>query len=170
MSYEYNSAQPHAASKIGGDKYEYDKNGNVTFIDRADVTQRRFVWDDADRLSSVQDDYRQTSFFYDFSGERAIKSRSSGRLVYVNGQLVQSLSGVHDNFTTYVNPYLVVETPYEYTKFVYMGSRRMVAKIGDGSAETPAKPDPRGNEPNTDYENLQFFFHSDHLGSQQVHI
>ena len=46
-----------------------------------------------------------------------------------------------------------------------MGSRRMVAKIGDGSAETPAKPDPRGNEPNTDYENLQFFFHSDHLGS-----
>ena len=46
-----------------------------------------------------------------------------------------------------------------------MGSRRMVAKIGDGSAETPPKPDPRGNEPNTDYENLQFFFHSDHLGS-----
>ena len=41
----------------------------------------------------------------------------------------------------------------------------MVAKIGDDSAETPAKPDPRGNEPNTDYENLQFFFHSDHLGS-----
>ena len=145
--------------------YEYDKNGNVVFIDRHDLSQRRFVWDDADRLSSVQDDYRQTSFFYDFSGERVIKSRSSGRLVYVNGQLVQSLSGVHDNFTTYVNPYLVVETLYEYTKFVYMGSRRMVAKIGDGSAETPAKPDPRGNEPNTDYENLQFFFHSDHLGS-----
>ena len=46
-----------------------------------------------------------------------------------------------------------------------MGSRRIVAKVGDGSAETPAKPDPRGNEPNTDYENLQFFFHSDHLGS-----
>ena len=46
-----------------------------------------------------------------------------------------------------------------------MGSRCLVAKIGDGSAETPAKPDPRGNEPNTGYENLQFFFHSDHLGS-----
>ena len=46
-----------------------------------------------------------------------------------------------------------------------MGSRYLLAKIGDGSAETPAKPDPRGNEPNTDYENLQFFFHSDHLGS-----
>ena len=165
MGYEYNSAQPHAASKIGGDVYEYDKNGNVVFIDRHDLSQRRFVWDDADRLSSVQDDYRQTSFFYDFSGERVIKSRSSGRLVYVNEQLVQSLSGVHDNFTTYVNPYLVVETLYEYTKFVYMGSRRMVAKIGDGSAETPAKPDPRGNEPSTEYENLQFFFHSDHLGS-----
>ena len=165
MGYEYNSAQPHAASKIGGDVYEYDKNGNVVFIDRHDLSQRRFVWDDADRLSSVQDDYRQTSFFYDFSGERVIKSRSSGRLVYVNGQLVQSLSGVHDNFTTYVNPYLVVETLYEYTKFVYMGTRRITAKVCEGSAETPAKPDPRGNEPNTDYENLQFFFHSDHLGS-----
>ena len=116
-------------------------------------------------LASYKTTTDKRRFFYDFSGERVIKSRSSGRLVYVNGQLVQSLSGVHDNFTTYVNPYLVVETPYEYTKFVYMGSRRMVAKIGDGSAETPAKPDPRGNEPNTDYENLQFFFHSDHLGS-----
>ena len=50
-----------------------------------------------------------------------------------------------------------------------MVSRRMVAKIGDGSAETPAKPDPRGNEPNTDYENLQFFFHSDHLGFNKLH-
>ena len=46
-----------------------------------------------------------------------------------------------------------------------MGSRHLVAKVCEGSAETPAKPDPRGNEPNTDYENLQFFFHSDHLGS-----
>ena len=46
-----------------------------------------------------------------------------------------------------------------------MGSRHLVAKVCDGSVETPAKPDPRGNEPNTDYENLQFFFHSDHLGS-----
>ena len=46
-----------------------------------------------------------------------------------------------------------------------MGSRCMVAKVCEGNAETPAKPDPRGNEPNTDYENLQFFFHSDHLGS-----
>ena len=56
-------------------------------------------------------------------------------------------------------------TYFPSTKYIYMGSRRMVAKIGDGSAETPAKPDPRGKEPNTDYENLQFFFHSDHLGS-----
>ena len=165
MGYEYNSAQPHAASKIGGDVYEYDKNGNVVFIDRHDLSQRRFVWDDADRLSSVQDDYRQTSFFYDHSGERVIKSRSSGRLVYVNGQLVQSLSGVHDNFTTYVSPEYIVDNEYTYTKFVYMGSRRITAKVCDGSAETPPKPDPRGNEPNTDYENLQFFFHSDHLGS-----
>ena len=165
MGYEYNSAQPHAASKIGGDVYEYDKNGNLVFIDRHDLSQRGFVWDDADRLSFVQDDYRQTSFFYDFSGERVIKSRSSGRLVYVNGQLVQSLSGVHDNFTTYVSPEYIVDNEYTYTKFVYMGSRRITAKVCDGSPETPAKPDPRGNEPNTEYENLQFFFHSDHLGS-----
>ena len=106
-----------------------------------------------------------SSSFYDFSGERAIKIRSSGRLVYVNGQLVQSLSGVHDNFTTYVSPEYIVDNEYTYTKFVYMGSRRITAKVCDGSAETPAKSDPRGNEPNTDYENLQFFFHSDHLGS-----
>ena len=46
-----------------------------------------------------------------------------------------------------------------------MGSRYLLAKVCDGSPETPAKPDPRGNEPNTEYENLQFFFHSDHLGS-----
>ena len=51
----------------------------------------------------------------------------------------------------------VTNTCFSSTKYIYMGSRRMVAKIGDGSAETPAKPDPRGNEPNTDYENLQFF-------------
>ena len=46
-----------------------------------------------------------------------------------------------------------------------MDSRHLVAKVCEGSADPPAKPDPRGNESNTDYENLQFFFHSDHLGS-----
>lgn len=35
------------------------------------------------------------------------------------------------SFTAYVNPYLVVSKGGQYTKHIYIGSQRIVSKLGD---------------------------------------
>ena len=164
MDYGYSSSKPHAATQIGDDSYQYDPNGNVVLRTSKEGTERRWTWDDADRLRSVEDEQRATHFYYDASGERVIKSRGNSRVVYVNGKQLAK-SGIYENFTIYVNPYLVVDrvshtqNRYKYTKYIYTGSERVVAQLGEGFSTRGFEEDP------DQYEGMQFFYHPDHLGS-----
>jgi hypothetical protein len=36
-----------------------------------------------------------------------------------------------DNFTAYINPYMVVSKGGSYTKHIYIGCQRIVSKLGD---------------------------------------
>jgi RHS repeat-associated protein len=50
--------------------------------------------------------------------------------MFVNG-LFSGARTSTDNFTAYINPYLVVSKAGNYTKHIYMGSQRIVSKLGD---------------------------------------
>jgi RHS repeat-associated protein len=50
--------------------------------------------------------------------------------MYVNG-LFSGARTSTDNFTAYINPYLVVSKGGNYTKHIYIGSQRIVSKLGD---------------------------------------
>jgi RHS repeat-associated protein len=50
--------------------------------------------------------------------------------MFVNG-LFSGARTSTDNFTAYINPYLVVSKGGNYTKHIYIGSQRIVSKLGD---------------------------------------
>jgi RHS repeat-associated protein len=50
--------------------------------------------------------------------------------MFVNG-LFSGARTSTDNFTAYINPYLVVSRGGNYTKHIYIGSQRIVSKLGD---------------------------------------
>jgi len=59
-----------------------------------------------------------------------IKTSCENENVYVNGAHSGGLTNTR-KFTAYINPYLVVSPGGMYTKHIYMGSQRIVSKIGD---------------------------------------
>jgi hypothetical protein len=50
--------------------------------------------------------------------------------MFVNDLFSGARTGT-DNFTAYINPYLVVSKGGNYTKHIYIGSQRIVSKLGD---------------------------------------
>ena len=70
------------------------------------------------------------NYWYDADGERTVKSSGEGEQIYVNSEF----SGVVTNtakFSLYVSPYLVASQGGKYTKHIYIGSQRIVSKLGD---------------------------------------
>jgi hypothetical protein len=50
--------------------------------------------------------------------------------IFVNGIFSGARTST-DNFTAYINPYLAVTRGGNYTKHIYIGSQRIVSKLGD---------------------------------------
>ena len=127
--------------------YGYDANGNLLYVNEVNTTpvvnavnnttdwklqgskSRKLLWDEENRLLALSDNGFVSNYFYDASGERTVKESSDGEGVQVNGVL----SGAHTgttNFTAYISPYLVLNTGGYYTKHIFMGSQRIVSKLG----------------------------------------
>ena len=158
-----------------GHTYQYDKNGNLIYVNTNrvmsdghrdnSVGERKLIWDEENRLLSVDDNGFVSNYWYDADGERTVKTSGESDQVYVNGVF----SGGSTNtakFSLYVSPYLVANQGGRYTKHIYAGSQRIVSKIGDFASygSDPRRIEYAGSE--TD--GLSVDYKSKYTAQQQV--
>ena len=158
-----------------GHTYQYDKNGNLIYVNTNrvmsdghrdnSVGERKLIWDEENRLLSVDDNGFVSNYWYDADGERTVKTSGESDQVYVNGVF----SGGSTNtakFSLYVSPYLVANQGGRYTKHIYAGSQRIVSKVGDFASygSDPRRIEYAGSE--TD--GLSVDYKSKYTAQQQV--
>ena len=129
------------------------------------VGERKLIWDEENRLLSVDDNGFVSNYWYDADGERTVKTSGKSDQVYVNGVF----SGGSTNaakFSLYVSPYLVANLGGRYTKHIYAGSQRIVSKVGDFASygSDPRRIEYAGSE--TD--GLSVDYKSKYTAQQQV--
>jgi len=112
LAYAYTGVHPHAPSHIGTQTYTYDANGNQTgWTDDGNGQRRSIVWDEENRIQSVSDNGNATTFAYDDTGQRMIKSGPQGEE------------------TDYVNQYYSIRNTKLGTKNIFIGTERVAAKM-----------------------------------------
>ena len=166
---------PEGNNVENGHVYSYDKNGNLVYVNTSrmmkdghrdnSVGERKLIWDEENRLLSVDDNGFVSNYWYDADGERTVKTSGESDQVYVNGVF----SGGSTNtakFSLYVSPYLVANQGGRYTKHIYAGSQRIVSKIGDFASygSDPRRIEYAGSE--TD--GLSVDYKSKYTAQQQV--
>ncbi|WMX44034.1 SpvB/TcaC N-terminal domain-containing protein [Streptomyces roseicoloratus] len=142
-TYTYDTARPHAPSKVGPVTHAYDANGNLTGAVNTAVSgkRRQYVWDEENRLACNQDTATATvtqdpagcagatvGYTYDDKGDRVVK-RGDGLSLYPNRTYSER------DTTGY--------------KHIFVGDTRLTTKtvVATGT------------------EDAQWFFHADHIGS-----
>ena len=120
--------------------YEYDANGNLIYVNTSrtkkdgiadeKAAERKLKWDEENRLLSSDDNGFVTNYWYDADGERTVKTSGESDQVYVNSEFAGGRTNTA-KFSLYVSPYLVANQGGRYTKHIYIGSQRVVSKIGD---------------------------------------
>ena len=123
-----------------GHKYEYDANGNLVYINTSRVkrdgkeddkaSEQKFKWDEENRLLAVDENGFVSNYWYDANGERTVKTSGENEAIYVNSEFSGGNTGTA-RFSLYVSPYLVAGQGGKYTKHIYIGSQRIVSKLGD---------------------------------------
>jgi RHS repeat-associated protein len=150
-AYAYGSGKPHAPSRIGPINQAYDANGNlidtVNTLPPAPGKRRQLVWDEENRLACNQDHNRNTTIPQDPSSCGTPQQPPTVRYVYDadGNRVVKQHGAVH----IYPNRNYSERAGTGF-KHVFIGETRIATKT--------VKPD-------SSYENHQFFFHADHLGS-----
>ena len=91
---------------------------------------RKLRWDEENRLTASDDNGFVTNYWYDADGERTVKTSGEGEQFYVNSEFAGGRTNTA-KFSLYVSPYLVANQGGRYTKHIYIGSQRIVSKIGD---------------------------------------
>ena len=71
-----------------------------------------------------------SNYWYDADGERTVKTSGENEAIYVNSEFSGGNTGTA-RFSLYVSPYLVAGQGGKYTKHIYVGSQRIVSKLGD---------------------------------------
>ena len=120
--------------------YEYDANGNLIYVNTSrtkkdgvadeKTAERKLKWDEENRLLASDDNGFVTNYWYDADGERTVKTSGESDQVYVNSEFAGGRTNTA-KFSLYVSPYLVANQGGRYTKHIYIGSLRVVSKIGD---------------------------------------
>ena len=120
--------------------YTYDANGNLVYVNTGRIKQdgaldsttaeRKLRWDEENRLMASDDNGFVTNYWYDADGERTVKTSGEGEQLYVNSECAGGRTST-TKFSLYVSPYLVANQGGRYTKHIYIGSQRIVSKIGD---------------------------------------
>ena len=120
--------------------YEYDANGNLVYVNTSrtkndgvadeKTTERKLKWDEENRLLASDDNGFVTNYWYDADGERTVKTSGESDQVYVNSEFAGGRTNTA-KFSLYVSPYLVANQGGRYTKHIYIGSQRVVSKIGN---------------------------------------
>ena len=120
--------------------YEYDANGNLIYVNTSrtkkdgiadeKAAERKLKWDEENRLLASDDNGFVTNYWYDADGERTVKTSGERDQVYVNSEFAGGRTNTA-KFSLYVSPYLVANQGGRYTKYIYIGSQRVVSKVGD---------------------------------------
>ena len=120
--------------------YEYDANGNLVYVNTSrtkkdgiadeKTAERKLKWDEENRLLSSDDNGFVTNYWYDADGERTVKTSGESDQVYVNSEFAGGRTNTA-KFSLYVSPFLVANQGGRYTEHIYIGSQRVVSKIGD---------------------------------------
>ena len=123
-----------------GHKYTYDLNGNLVYINISRVkkdgkedektTEQKYKWDEENRLLAADENGFVSNYWYDADGERTVKTCGENEAIYVNSEFSGGNTGTA-RFSLYVSPYLVAGQGGKYTKHIYVGSQRIVSKLGD---------------------------------------
>ena len=123
-----------------GHRYLYDANGNLVYINTSRVkkdgkedeqaTEKKYRWDEENRLLASDENGFVANYWYDVYGERTVKSSGEGEQIYVNSEFSGGVTNTA-KFSLYVSPYLVASQGGSYTKHIYIGSQRIVSKLGD---------------------------------------
>ena len=123
-----------------GHKYTYDANGNLVYINTSRVkkdgkedekaTEQKYRWDEENRLLAADENGFVSNYWYDADGERTVKTSGENEAIYVNSEFSGGNTGTA-RFSLYVSPYLVAGQGGKYTKHSYVGSQRIVSKLGD---------------------------------------
>ncbi len=133
-SYLYDGVHPSAPSQIGSRSFEYDHNGNMTFVEETAsslfLNTRQMSWDEENRMVALSDNGYLNLYTYDASGERILKSHGGTQGLLINGTPVGFVQH-SDNVTMYVSPDLVVNQT-GFTKHYYVNGQRIASKTGTG--------------------------------------
>ena len=123
-----------------GHRYLYDANGNLVYINTSRVkkdgkedeqaVEKKYRWDEENRLLASDENGFVASYWYDADSERTVKSSGEGEQIYVNSEFSGGVTNTA-KFSLYVSPYLVASQGGKYTKHIYIGSQRIVSKLGD---------------------------------------
>ena len=123
-----------------GHRYTYDANGNLVYIDTSRIkkdgkedekaTEQKYRWDEENRLLAADENGFVSNYWYDADGERTVKTSGEGEQIYVNSEFAGGRTNTA-KFSLYVSPYLVANQGGRYTKHIYIGSQRIVSKLGD---------------------------------------
>ena len=115
----------------------YDANGNLTHIEAYSgedaslpTGERKFIWDEENRLRSIKDDSYVSHYLYDAQGNRVVKTSGGSENVYLNSLFSGGSSDI-SAFTAYINPYMEVGPDGQYIKHFFIGNERVVSKLGD---------------------------------------
>ncbi|GAB6950300.1 hypothetical protein JCM15640A_18850 [Hoylesella timonensis 4401737 = DSM 22865 = JCM 15640] len=71
-----------------------------------------------------------SNYWYDADGERTVKTCGENEAIFVNSEFSGGNTGTA-RFSLYVSPYLVAGQGGKYTKHIYVGSQRIVSKLGN---------------------------------------
>jgi RHS repeat-associated protein len=164
-NFHYQSGSPHQLTKliesssINGDpnyaeqnteSYIYDKNGNNTLKSTADksgndgIHQRKILWDEENRITSISVNGYVSSYVYDADGNRTVKLSTENEGVFVNGKFAANHT-TPATYYLYANPYFSMRNGSGlYTKHIYIGTQRIVSQVEnencfDDQNVTPAK-------------------------------
>ena len=120
--------------------YTYDANGNLVYINTSRVkrdgkedekaSEQKFRWDEENRLLAADENGFVSNYWYDADGERTVKTSGENEAIYVNSEFSGGNTSTA-RFSLYVSPYLVAGQGGKYTKHIYIGSQRIVSKLGD---------------------------------------
>ena len=123
-----------------GHKYTYDLNGNLVYINTSRVkkdgkedekaSEQKYRWDEENRLLVADENGFVSNYWYDADGERTVKTSGENEAIYVNSEFSGGNTSTA-RFSLYVSPYLVAGQGGKYTKHIYVGSQRIVSKLGD---------------------------------------
>ena len=94
------------------------------------ASEQKFKWDEENRFLAADENGFVSNYWYDADGERTVKTSGEGEQIYVNSEFAGGRTNTA-KFSLYVSPYLVANQGGRYTKHIYIGSQRIVSKLGD---------------------------------------